>query len=223
MIAIRSLRHGILAIEALEIRPGITSVIGPNGSGKTTLLRLLAGIDLPSEGTLLINGKAPRNAEIGWVNEFPDRNILFETVTDEVASSLRFRHVPCTVTDERVARCLDACGLSGLHDRSIRELSGGEKILVAFAAAIVHGPELLILDECDSHLDETCTGRLRHLIRQGGIPYVVQCTQQMEVAAAGDRVICLDEGQIVQDGPPDEVFSRLSRTPFCPLSRRCRA
>jgi energy-coupling factor transport system ATP-binding protein len=222
MIAIRSLRHALLTIDSLDIRPGITSIIGPNGSGKTTLLRLFAGIDLPEAGTVCIGELFPRDTEVGWVNEFPDRNILFETVKDEIASPLRFRRVPCSETDKRVDGCLEGCGIRHLRNRSIRELSGGEKILVAFAAAIVHRPEVLILDECDSHLDEVRTETLGNLIRRSTIPYVIQCTQQMEVAAKGDQVLFLDEGTTRFSGSPEEVFSHLEGTPFYPISWRCR-
>jgi len=223
MIAIRSLRYRHLAIDALDIPPGLTSVIGPNGSGKTTLLRLCTGIELPESGSVLIGDRSPRDAEIGWVNEFPDRNILFETVMDEVASPLRFRRVSCTETGERVDRCLELCGIRHLQDRSIRELSGGEKIQVAVAAALVHTPSVLILDECDSHLDAARTAALGHLIQRSGTEYVIQCTQQMEVAAQSDQVLFLDEGVVRLSGPPQEVFSRLSGTPYYPLSWRCRA
>ena len=223
MIAIRSLRHRHLAIDTLDISPGITSVIGPNGSGKTTLLRLCAGIDLPEAGTVMIGDRLPRDMETGWVNEFPDRNILFETVTDEVASPLRFRRVLCGETGKRVAGCLAWCGISHLKDRSIRELSGGEKILVAFAAATVHRPDILILDECDSHLDASRTEIIGQLIRRSAIPYVIQCTQQMEIAARSDQILYLDGGVACLYGSPEEVFSRLSATSFYPLSWRCRA
>ena len=223
MIAIRALHYRHLAIDALDIPPGLTSVIGPNGSGKTTLLRLCTGIDLPESGSILIGDRSPRNAEIGWVNEFPDRNILFETVIDEVASPLRFRQVPCMETGERVDRCLEICGIRHLSGRSIRELSGGEKILVAVAAALVHKPSVLILDECDSHLDASRTEALGQLIKRSGIPYIIQCTQQMEVAAKSDQILYLDAGMVRFFGSPKEVFSRLTGTPFYPLSWRCRA
>jgi energy-coupling factor transport system ATP-binding protein len=222
MIAIRSLRHAHLTIDSLDIPPGITPVIGPNGSGKTTLLRLCAGIAVPESGSILVGTKSPRDTEAGWVNEFPDRNILFGTVTDEIASTLRFRRVPCSEAGRRVASSLEHCGIPHLRDRSIRELSGGEKILVALAAAIVHRPEILVLDECDSHLDESRTETLGNLIHESGIPYVIRCTQQMEVAAQGDHVLYLEEGKVTLSGSPEEVFSRLSGTPFYPLSWRCR-
>jgi energy-coupling factor transport system ATP-binding protein len=94
---------------------------------------------------------------------------------------------------------------------------------VAFAAAIIHDPEVLILDECDSHLDASRAGILQRLIRESAIPYVIQCTQQMEVAAHSDQVLYLDSGRVDLSGSPEEVFSGLSGTLFYPLSWRCRA
>jgi energy-coupling factor transport system ATP-binding protein len=221
MIAVTGLRHGALDIGALEIRPGICSLIGPNGSGKTTLLKCCAGITEPAAGSILVDGQPPRASEVGWVNEFPDRNILFETVADEVASPLRFRRVPCGETDERVDRQLAFMGIFHLRNRPIRELSGGEKILVALAAALVHLPRLLVLDECDSHLDEAKALAVDALIRASGVPYVIRCTQQMESAVRGDQLVYLEGGRILHHGAPQEVFASLAGTAFSPLSLRC--
>ena len=223
MISIADLRYRSLAIEELSIGPGITSVIGPNGSGKTTLLKLLAGIAVPEAGEIRINGKSPRESEIGWVNEFPDRNILFGTVFDEIASPLRFRHVPCTEIAAMVETCMETLGISTLRQRIMCDLSGGEKIMVAVAAALVHRPQVLILDEYDSHLDSARISWIEKVINNEDIPYVLRCTQQMETAARGDRIIYLGQGHVVSKGSPESVFRTLADTPFYPLSWRCRA
>jgi energy-coupling factor transport system ATP-binding protein len=221
MIALRQVRHRCLEIGALDILPGITSVIGPNGSGKTTLLRICAGITEPASGTVLVDGLSPRKTETGWVNEFPDRNILFTTVEDEVASPLRFNRVPCMAIPGRVEETLESLGIRPLMGRSIRELSGGEKCLVALAAALVLHPKVLVLDEYDSHLDERRTLEIERIVRQGNIPYVIQCTQQMETALRGDHLCYLEEGRVRFQGTPGQVFSSLSGTSFYPLSMRC--
>jgi energy-coupling factor transport system ATP-binding protein len=221
MISIRGLRHPALDITSLDILPGITSLIGPNGSGKTTLLKLCAGITEPDAGTVLIDGVCPRATETGWVNEFPDRNILFEMVEDEVASPLRFRRIPCDEISRRLERHMEMMGIMPLRSRPVHELSGGEKILVAIAAALVHRPHVLILDEYDSHLNESRAREIDHLIKTSAIPYVIRCTQQMESAARSDRIIYLDDGRVIYHGSPQEVFSSLSGTAFYPLSLRC--
>ncbi len=127
MITIKNIRYRLLAIGTLAIIPGITSVIGPNGSGKSTLLKLCAGIAEPACGTVLVDGRSPRKTEIGFVNEFPDRNILFSTVKDELASPLRFRHTACKETDLAVRDCAERLGISRLLDRDMQDLSGGRR------------------------------------------------------------------------------------------------
>jgi energy-coupling factor transport system ATP-binding protein len=111
--------------------------------------------------------------------------------------------------------------ITHLLDRTMRELSGGEKILVAFAAALVQQPKILVLDEYDSHLDETRCLQLEQLIRTCAVPYVLRCTQQMETAARGDNLLFLENGTISLSGTPTRVFASLEQTPFYPLSWRC--
>lgn len=216
MIGISGLRHRSLAIDRLAIGRGVTSVIGRNGSGKTTFLRLLAGIDEPESGTISIGGKKPRETATGWVAEYPDRNLLFSTVSDEIASALRFSHVSCREADERTRTICETMSIIHLADRRIRDLSGGEKALVAVAAALVSHPQLVVLDEFDSHLDPARSRQIMTAIRSCGAEYVVHCTQKMETAAAGDGVVFLERGRVAHAGPPREVFGRLRSTPFCP-------
>ncbi|MFA4848310.1 MAG: energy-coupling factor ABC transporter ATP-binding protein [Methanoregula sp.] len=208
-------------IDSLTIPPGITSVIGPNGSGKTTLLRLCSGIAVPEAGVIYIDGKTPRETDVGWVNEFPDKNILFSRVSDEIASSLRFSHQPCGEIDVAVNTIAQLMNITYLLDRTIKELSGGEKVLVALASALVEHPKILVLDEYDSHLDETRCLQIEELIRTSGVPYVIRCTQQMETAARGDYLLVMENGRITVSGNPIEVFASLDQTSFYPLSWRC--
>jgi energy-coupling factor transport system ATP-binding protein len=221
MITAEKLRYRTLVIDELRIVPGITSVIGRNGSGKTTLLKLLAGIFVPDAGTISIDGVPPRDAEIGWVDEFPDRNILFWSAFEEIASPLRFRHLPCPVIEDRVESCMESLGITGLRSRPMQELSGGEKVLVALAAALGFRPRLLGLDECDYHLDPNRAGEIERMMRKSGTSYVIRCTQDMEAAARGDAVLLLDGGNILRAGAPADVFVSPDGTPFYPFSWRC--
>jgi energy-coupling factor transport system ATP-binding protein len=222
MICFNNLRYRSLEIDELSLEPGIISVIGKNGSGKTTMLRLCAGIAEPESGTILIDGIPPRKNEVGWVNEFPDRNILFETVREEIASSLRFRRLPNTIIEARVRTCMELMGIGSLKARSMRELSGGEKVLVSLAAALVNQPHVLVLDEYDSHLDADLTEKMDHILHKSRVTYILRCTQDMETAAQGDSIIFLEEGKIEHIGSPKSVFSSLEGTSFYPFSWRCR-
>ena len=156
------------------------------------------------------------------MNEFPDRNILFGCVFEEIASPLRFRHLPCTEIEDRVESFMEFLGIRHIGTRPMAVLSGGEKVLVALAAALVTRPQVLVLDEYDSHLDRNRAGEIVRIIRKSGTPYVVHCTQDTETAARGDAVIFLENGKIRYAGPPEEVFGSLAGTAYYPLSWKCR-
>lgn len=220
MIEIRNLRSGSFHIGLLDLPRGITTVIGRNGSGKTTLLRLCAGILTPDTGSILIDGKPPRQTDIGWINEFPDRNMLFSNVMDEISSSLWFRYSPPDDTDYSVQKIACRLELQKLLSRQIRSLSGGEKVLVALATALVSEPEMIILDEYDSHLDERRCMQIERILSESGCHYILRCTQQMDTAADSDYVVMLDNGRPVYNGRPQDVFPNLTTTLFYPLSWR---
>jgi len=220
VIRITGLSHRCLQVPDLSIPPGRAAVIGPNGGGKTTLLRLIAGIDLPSRGEILIDGLPPRSREVGWVGENPGETILFSRVRDELASPLRFRRDPCPLVDERVKAVSEGLGILHLLERQTGDLSAGEKVRVAVGAALVSAPDLLVLDEADSGLDGASAGEMEDRIGTSSCSHVVRATQRMELAARADHVIFLDGGRVVRAGSPAEVFAALSGTPFFPPSRR---
>jgi energy-coupling factor transport system ATP-binding protein len=220
MIEISSIHHGILRIPSLGISPGSTVIIGPNGSGKTTLLQIIAGMTIPHRGTITIDGKSPASVNTGWLNEYPDRNLLFGTVSDEIASPLRFRNDPCPDIRDQVNSVALNLGISHLLDRRTRNLSGGEKVLVSLATAMVTRPLVLVLDESDSHLDRESTNTFTRLIRSSQVTYLVWCTQDMEAATGADQVIFLEGGSVTHSGTPEEVFTGLSGDCLYPLSWR---
>jgi energy-coupling factor transporter ATP-binding protein EcfA2 len=221
MITAEFLCYRNLAIDALTINSGITTIIGANGSGKTTFLKLCAGIALPDSGTLMIDDALPRETETGWVNEFPDRNILFVNVFDEIASTLRFHRTPCDEIDSNVRACAETMGITHLLKKALRELSGGEKVLVSLAAALVHRPKVLVLDEYDSHLDARSLAKIEQGIRTSGAKYVIRCTQQMDTAINSDYLLFFDSGRITHAGPPDNIFPFLKGTAYYPLLWGC--
>jgi energy-coupling factor transport system ATP-binding protein len=220
VIRVEGLDHGILSVPELSIPPGLCVVTGRNGSGKTTLLRLLAGICVPGKGSVTVDGRDPASLERGFVHEFPGRNCLFSIVYQEVSSPLWFRHAPCEEVERSVSRAARSVEIEGLLSRGVRNLSGGEQVLCALATAVVQNPSLLVLDEWDSHLDCRTAARVEECIRAMGIPHVVWCTQDMDIAASADYVVFLEKGQVTYSGTPQTVFPALKETCWYPPSWR---
>jgi energy-coupling factor transporter ATP-binding protein EcfA2 len=216
VIRIAGLSHRILGIPDLLLPEGKVAVIGPNGGGKTTLLRLLAGIDLPEKGEILVDGLPPREREVGWAGENPGETILFGRVYDEIASPLRFRNDPCPAVDERVRALSRDLGIPDLLGRGTGELSAGEKARVALGAALAAGPAILVLDETDSNLDAESALAADDLIGRASCPHVVQATQRMDLAARADHLLYLEGGRVLHSGSPAAVFAALAGTPFSP-------
>ncbi len=201
----------------VKIPNGVCAVFGPNGSGKSTLLQLLAGMKLPEKGEIRIDGSLPRDIECGYLSEFPDRNIIFERVEDEITSPLKFRHTGCAETEEIFRQIVEKTGISRLSGKNVTRLSGGEKILVAAATAIAAKPDLLVIDEADSHLDPLTAGELFEMILDLGILHIIFCTQDMErVIDIAGFAVYMENGEIVYSGEPELVFERLRGTCFHP-------
>lgn len=196
MIRIEDLKTGILEIPFLEVPKGLTILSGDNGAGKTTLLKLSAGVLLPKQGTILINGKTPRNTEVGYVSEFPDRHLLFSRVRDEISSPLLFMHKSPDEIQDALNEVAEKFLITHLLDRSTRTLSGGEKILVGTAAAIISSPELLVLDEPDSHLDPKTRDELLMLITSAKIPHILWSSHSGRLHDAADTHIRLNCGRV---------------------------
>jgi len=220
MIEIRDLRYRSLDIPSLTLDQGTTAVIGRNGSGKTTFLELCGGVAVPDSGTVTIDGERTCDTTIGWVCEFPDRNMIFSRVFDELASPLRFRHDDCREIEMQAEKMADELGITSLLTRDISGLSGGEKVLVSLTTALVAAPHLLIMDETDSHLDQTTLERVRECLSCHTPPYILYCTQDMDAAASADHLLVFGGGRVTDHGAPDAVFERLRDTCFYPPSRR---
>ncbi|KLK87702.1 ABC transporter [Methanoculleus sediminis] len=223
MIRIADLRHRLLDIPGLAVDARHIAVIGPNGSGKTTLLSVCSGIEEPDAGTVRLLDRPPSAVKVGWVGEFPDRTLLFSLVYDEIASTPRFRHRPCPETDATARAAAEEVGIRHLLGKETSSLSGGEKALVALAAACAGDPEVLVLDEADSHLDAVTAERVSRVVRESTAAHVLWCTQSMDAAAAADYVLFMEKGRVRHHGTPAEVFSALEETCFYPtMWRVCR-
>lgn len=195
MIELTDIRHRILDIPSLSLPEGVTTVLGRNGAGKTTLLSLCAGVALPERGVVEIEDTPPRQLEIGWVSEFPDRNILFDSVFDEISAPLRFRRCTNDEITRRTREIIERFSLDHLTGRRTRTLSGGEKVLVSLATALVTDPVLLVIDEADSHLDRATAENLQEMIRISPPRYLLQSTQFTGTASGSDHLVIMEKGR----------------------------
>lgn len=213
-------RH-IHALEdvSFEIAPGTsTAIIGQTGSGKSTLLRLLCGLETPDEGRVIVAGndtttrrgrRAARGC-MGYVMQHPERQLFAETVEKDVAFGPRNLGLPEGEVARRVTEALELVGLAKRRDVSPFKLSGGQRRLCALAGILAMKPRVLVLDEPTAGLDPRGRAMLRRVLarlRERGVT-LVQVTHSMEDAARADRVLALDQAQLVADGAPSEVFSR---------------
>ena len=223
MIELRGLeaRHGeqvALRHIDLTIAPGeIVAVIGRNGAGKTTLLRTVAGVHEPQKGSVRIGGHAPEpGVDVGLCPQDPDTILFSETVAGEVRATLTARGL-----GQGPEPILDALDIADLADRHPRDLSAGQRLLVATAAVAAGMTPVIALDEPTRGLDPDAKERLIRFLRGvaagGGVAIVA--THDVELAAAlATRVVMLAGGEIVADGPTGAVLG--DSTVFSPQMTR---
>ncbi len=199
----------------LSVRKGeLLVLLGPSGCGKTTLLRMIAGLERPTGGDILIGGEVvtdlpPRARHIAMVFQsyalYPHM-----TVFDNIAFPLKARGIP---KEERRAKVENAAGLLGIESllhRKPRQLSGGQRQRVALARAMVRSPRVMLLDEPLSNLDAkqraSARDELQQFQRQMGITTIFVTHDQIEAMGLGDRIVVMHDGQMRQVGTPQEVY-----------------
>jgi spermidine/putrescine transport system ATP-binding protein len=201
----------------LEIQPGeFFSLLGPSGCGKTTLLRILAGLDLPDEGTVRIGGVDARDVPPHRrpVNTVFQSYALFPhlSVRDNVAFGLRMKKVPPAQIQERVERALAMVQIERFAERKPAQLSGGQKQRVALARAFINEPQVLLLDEplgaLDLKLRKELQVELAALQKRLGITFVFVTHDQEEALVMSDRIAVMRAGKIEQLGEAHALYER---------------
>lgn len=189
-------------------------LLGPSGCGKTTLLRIIAGIEEPSSGDILIDGQVvthlpPRVRNIAMVFQsyalYPHM-----TVHKNISFPLRARGVEKSKLNEKVEWAAAMFGIKKLLKRKPRELSGGERQRVALARAVVREPSVFLLDEPLSNLDAilraSAREELRQFQRRMGVTTIYVTHDQIEAMGLGDRIVVMSQGKVRQVGTPKEIY-----------------
>jgi thiamine transport system ATP-binding protein len=201
---------------SLDVSSGETvTVLGPSGSGKTTLLRVVAGLQVPDEGRVVLDGEdlagvPPHRRGVGLVFQdhalFPHRN-----VAENVGFGLRMRGDDPEAIAKRVRELLELVGLAGFERRSVGTLSGGEQQRVALARALAPEPRLLLLDEPLGSLDRRLRDRLledlARLFDELDVTALYVTHDHTEAFTLGDRVAVTRHGRVVQVATPDELWA----------------
>ena len=205
----------------LEIEEGsFTAILGHNGSGKSTLAKHINGLLLPTEGTVWVGEIDTKEEDRIWdvrktagmVFQNPDNQIIGNIVEEDVGFGPENIGVPTDEIWKRVDESLKAVGMTAYRTQSPNKLSGGQKQRVAIAGVMAMRPRCIILDEPTAMLDPNGRKEVIRTIRQlnqaEGIT-VLLITHYMEEAIDADRIIVMDDGKIVMDGKPKEIFSRV--------------
>jgi iron(III) transport system ATP-binding protein len=208
---------GVRAVEdvSLDIEAGtLVTLLGPSGCGKTTTLRMIAGLEMPTSGTISIGDVDVTNlpATDRDVSMVFQSYALFPhmTVLENVSYGLKFSGFKKTETRNRALAGLELVGLAGYGDRLPSELSGGQQQRVAVARALVLEPQVLLFDEPLSNLDAKLRRQVREEIREIqqnlGLTVVYVTHDQEEALAVSDRIIVMNNATIAQDGTPRELY-----------------
>jgi biotin transport system ATP-binding protein len=211
MIGVRHAYGARTVLDGLDLRltEHRVGVIGANGSGKSTLARLVNGLVVPDEGRVLVDGLDTRSAvrmvrrRVGFVFQDPDAQIVHPTVAEDVAFGLENQGVEAAERAARVAEVLERYGLAGHADHPAHLLSGGQKQLLAIAGVVVMRPARIVFDEPTTLLDLINARRIARVIEE--LPQAVMVvTHDLDLLEGFDRVLVVDAGRVVEDGPAEQ-------------------
>ena len=195
-------------------------VLGHNGSGKSTLAKLFNALQIPTEGCVIISGMDSREEanvfpireKVGMVFQNPDNQIIASVVEEDVGFGPENIGIPTEEIWKRVADALDAVNMEAYRLKSPNHLSGGQKQRVAIAGTLAMEPKTIVLDEPTAMLDPSGRAEvirsIRELNQKKGIT-IILITHYMEETVGADRIILMDQGKMVLDGTPKEIFSKV--------------
>lgn len=210
--------NGPLALDGVSFAVGAgesVGLVGPNGAGKTTLFLCLAGVLQPRAGTVRVldlDPTVPRQRRLlptrmGLVFQNSDDQIFHATVFDEVAFGPLNLDLPAAAVRQRVQEALQEVGLSGYEERVPFQLSGGEKRRVALAGVLAMRPQILFLDEPSTHLDPRGRRELIRLVNRLPVCKLIASHDLELLRETCQRVLLLDRGRLVAEGPLRDVLS----------------
>ena len=208
----------VVAVEKMDfdIEEGsLVTLLGPSGCGKTTLLRMVAGLEEPTEGDIFIKGVRVNDTPIHKRNlgMIFQNYALFphKTIFENVAFGLKYRDVPKETIKRKVTQALEMVRLPGVENRMPSQLSGGQQQRIAMARAIVIEPDVLLMDEPLSALDENLREEMRrevdNLQQMLGVTTIFVTHDQREALSMSDKILVMKDGRKQQEGGPESVYN----------------
>lgn len=207
----------------LTIEKGsFVAILGHNGCGKSTLAKLLCGILLPNQGRVFVNGMDTSDEEksfeirksCGMIFQNPDNQLVASIVEEDIAFAPENLGLPREEIRARVDSALETVGMTEYIRHSTYKLSGGQKQRIAIAGVLAMSPQCIIFDEATSMLDpngrKEILSAMKRLNREMGIT-VVTITHYMNEAVEADRIVVMNQGEIIADGAPEEIFSQVEK------------
>lgn len=217
-------RYGsVTAVDHIDLSIGqgkLFSFLGPSGCGKTTTLRMIAGLETPTEGEIVVDGEVLSDSKRVVLPEKRNMGMVFQsyavwphmTVSDNVAYGLKIKKQPRSDIEKKVRETLSLVGLADYQDRYPTQLSGGQQQRVALARAIVIHPSVLLMDEPLSNLDAKLRIEMRNAIKMiqndVGITTIYVTHDQEEAMAVSDRIAVMNAGVIQHVGTPKNIYQR---------------
>lgn len=208
----------VVAVQKMDLdipEGSLVTLLGPSGCGKTTLLRMLAGLEAPTAGDVFIKGQRINDVPIhkrnlGMIFQnyalFPHKSIF-----DNVAFGLKYRNITKGEIKKKVDKALELVRLPGFGGRMPSQLSGGQQQRIALARAIVIEPDVLLMDEPLSALDENLREDMRreidNLQQELGVTTIFVTHDQREALSMSDKVVVMKDGIVQQEGHPEEVYN----------------
>ena len=205
-------RADVLKKFNIEIIPGEkVGLVGPNGSGKTTFFLLVCGVLKPAEGDITLFGDTVRSGEfcpdVGLVFQNSDDQLFSPSVWEDVAFGPQNMGLSAEEIEKRVKTALETTGCVALSERPVHHLSQGEKRMVAIAGVLAMHPRLIIYDEPSANLDIRSRRRLIKMLQESEHATLIAAHDLEMVLEICDRVVLIDQGTIVAEGKPQDVFS----------------
>lgn len=193
------------------------AIVGHNGSGKSTLAKAINGLHLPQKGTVTVGGMTLSEESVwdvrrmvGMVFQDPDNQFVGATVEDDVAFGLENQGIERSEMQRRVQDALEKVKMQEFATREPARLSGGQKQRVAIAGVVALRPDIIILDEATSMLDpegrDDVIATIRKIKEESDLT-VISITHDIDEAASANRILVMRDGELYQEGSPDEIFS----------------